>query len=137
MAYERILDSVLWYTRVRNILHVACSYLTYVNVEVSGKTEMQLITSYEQTRRPTEVSELTIPVVEKSNLAVTSNNVKMPFLTRHYIPYHPNPIRNDKCSMCVHYWDSRRITKDLDIIKSSKMELLKKPEPSILSNNIN
>ena len=42
MAYERILDSVLWYTRVWNILYVACSYLTYVNVEVSGKTEMQL-----------------------------------------------------------------------------------------------
>jgi hypothetical protein len=43
MAYEQILDSVLWYTRVRNILYVAYSYLTYVNVEVSGKTEMQLI----------------------------------------------------------------------------------------------
>ena len=28
------------------ILYVACSYLTYVNVEVSGKTEMQLITFY-------------------------------------------------------------------------------------------
>ena len=42
MAYERILDSVLWYTRVWNILYVAYSYLTYVNVEVSGKTEMQL-----------------------------------------------------------------------------------------------
>ena len=41
MAYERILDSVLWYTRVWNILYVACSYLTNVNVEVSGKTEMQ------------------------------------------------------------------------------------------------
>ena len=45
MAYERILDSVLWFTRVWNtgILYVAYSYLTYVNVEVSGKTEMQLI----------------------------------------------------------------------------------------------
>ena len=42
MAYERILDSVLWYTRVWNILYVAYSYLTYVSVEVSGKTEMQL-----------------------------------------------------------------------------------------------
>ena len=37
MAYERILDSALWYTRVWNILYVACSYLTYVNVKVSGK----------------------------------------------------------------------------------------------------
>ena len=36
MAYERILDSVLWYTHVWNI------YLTYVKVEVAGKTEMQL-----------------------------------------------------------------------------------------------
>ena len=42
MAYERILDSALWYTRVSNILYVACSYLTYVNVKMSGKTEMQL-----------------------------------------------------------------------------------------------
>ena len=36
MAYEQILDSVLWYTRVWNIFYVAYSYLTYVNVEVSG-----------------------------------------------------------------------------------------------------
>ena len=43
MAYERTLDSVLWYTRVWGILYVAYSYLTYVNVEVSGKNEMQLI----------------------------------------------------------------------------------------------
>ena len=42
MAYERILDFVLWYSRVWNILYVACSYLTHANVEVSGKTEMQL-----------------------------------------------------------------------------------------------
>ena len=43
MAYGQILDSVLWYTRVRNILYVVYSYLTYVNVKVYGKTEMQLI----------------------------------------------------------------------------------------------
>ena len=43
MAYEQIMDSVLLYTRMWNILYVAYSYLNYVNVEVSGKTEMQLI----------------------------------------------------------------------------------------------
>ena len=42
MAYERILDSALWCTRVWNILYVTCSYLTHVNVKVSSKTEMQL-----------------------------------------------------------------------------------------------
>ena len=52
MAHERILDSVLWYTPVWNILYVAYSYLTYVDVEVSGKTEMQLITSQQSTFYP-------------------------------------------------------------------------------------
>ena len=46
MVYEWILDSVLRYTRVLNILNVASSYLTYVNVERSGKTEMQLIITH-------------------------------------------------------------------------------------------
>ena len=35
MAYERILDSI----RVYILWYVACSYLTYVNLKVSGKTD--------------------------------------------------------------------------------------------------